>query len=235
MKYTQLVLLSIIISFWALSIGFVWAADPADWGDVIDVNYSLWLDEEHTIEKPGNIDVVLSYVYLRRNQNEKVPRDVYVALPAEVAADLQNVYLQSFIDAIIGMNVGENKDFMIPAEDAYGDEDLYYRIRLLKIHYDASEQPTETPSASDPNRDMTYALLIVGGIIIGGGGFIVWSVRSSRTYKSALSEKTKSSAVREKTIQKEKDQIKELRKLTESVSKAEDTATKPDIKLRRRR
>jgi hypothetical protein len=110
----------------------------ADWGDVVNVTYSLWLDPEHTIEVVDNIDVDLVYVYLRRNENEFVPSEVYKAFPPEAADYLQRIYYQQFIDAIIGMRENETKDFMIAAEDIAGDEDQYYRIKLLAIVYDAS-------------------------------------------------------------------------------------------------
>ncbi|MHA2202134.1 MAG: hypothetical protein ACW991_00460 [Candidatus Hodarchaeales archaeon] len=232
---TRLILLSIFFSFWAFNLDFAIAAEPTDYGDVVDVNYSLWLDEEHQIEKEGNIDVNLRYIYLRRTQNEQVPTKVYKALPPDSDEELLQVYLQAFIDEIIGMEVDELKDFMIAAEDAYGDEDLYYRIKLLIIQYDASAQPTEEPNtSSDPFKDL-YPLLIGGSVAVAGGGFALWRLQSSRTHKSALSEEKMSSSVRAKSIQKEKIQLKELRELTESITDSEDITKKEEPKFRRRR
>jgi FKBP-type peptidyl-prolyl cis-trans isomerase 2 len=241
---TRLILLSIFFSLWAFNLDFAIAAEPTNWGDVVDVNYSLWLDEEHTIEKTGNINVDLNYIYLRKTQTESVPEEVSKSLPESAANGLQQTYLQAFINEIVGMKVNEIKNFMIAAEDAYGDEDLYYRIKLLVIHYDASEQTTEESNTSeqtteernfsDPLNDF-YLLLISGSVIIGGGGFALWYLHSSRTHKSALSEEKMSSTVRAKSIQKDKDKIKELRELTESITGSEDTAKKEEVKFRPRR
>ncbi len=232
---TRLILLTIFFSFWTFNLDFAIAAEPTDYGDVVDVNYSLWLDEGHQIEKEGNIDVNLRYIYLRRTQNEPVPSKVKNSFPSSVKQDLEQPYLQAFIDEIIGMEVDELKDFMIPADEAYGDEDLYYRIKLLIIHYDASVQPTEGPNtSSDPFKDL-YPLLIGGSVAVVGGGFALWRLQSSRTHKSALSEEKTSSSVRAKSIQKDKIQLKELRELTESIADSEDTTKKEETKFRRRR
>ncbi|UCG03049.1 MAG: FKBP-type peptidyl-prolyl cis-trans isomerase [Candidatus Heimdallarchaeota archaeon] len=231
---TRLILLSIFFSLWAFNLGFVIAVEPADYGDVVDVNYSLWLDEGHTIEKEGNINVNLRYIYLRRSQTEPVPTKVYRALPAAPNEDLQQVYLQAFIDAVIGMEVDETKNFMIAAKDAYGNEDLYYYIKILALLYDASAQDTEEKETSDPFKDF-YPLLIGGSVIVAGGGLAVWYVYSSRTHKSALSEEKMSSAVRAKSIQRDKDKIKELRELTEAMIGSAETAKKEEVKFRRRR
>jgi hypothetical protein len=233
---TKLILLSFLFSLWALNLSHVFAAETADYGDVVDVNYSLWLDEEHTIEKQGNINVNLRYIYLRRTQNEQVPTKVYKALPPDSDEELLQVYLQTFIDAIIGMEVDEVKDFMIAAEDAYGDEDLYYRIKVLALLYDASAQDTEEEEddSTDPFRDF-YPLLIGGSVVTAGGGLAVWYVYSTRTQKTALSEEKRSSQVRAKSIQKDKQQLKELRELTESFTSSEDTPMKEEVKFRRRR
>lgn len=231
---TRLFLLSFLFGLLALNLSYVFAAETADYGDVIDVNYSLWLDEEHTIEKQGNIDINLRYIYLRRTQTEQVPTKVYKALPPDSDEELLQVYLQAFIDAIIGMEVDEIKDFKIAAEDAYGDEDLYYRIKLLALLYDASEQVVEEENATDPFRDF-YPLLIGGSVVVAGGGIAVWYVYSSQTHKAALSEEKMSSQVRAKYIQKDKQQIKELRELTESFASSEETGKKEEVKFRRRR
>ena len=231
---TRLILLSFFFSLWALNLSYVLAAETVEYGDVVNVNYSLWLDEEHTIEKQGNIDVTLRYIYLRRTQTEKVPPKVYSALPSDSVEQLQQVYLQAFIDAIIEMEVDEVKNFMIAAEDAYGDEDLYYRIKVLALLYDDSAQVVEEEDGTDPFKDF-YPLLIGGSVVVVGGGIAVWYVYSSRTQKAALSEEKMSSQVREKSIQKDKQKIKELRELTESFTSSTDTQKKEEVKFRRRR
>jgi len=232
---TRIILLQILFSLWVINLSLVIAAEPAEYGDVVDVNYSLWLDEEHTIEKTGNINKNLFYIYLRRTQTEPVPTEVSQAFPPDTYEQLQQVYLQKFIDAIIGMEVNEIKDFMIAAEDAYGDEDLYYRITLLALSYDASgEEVTEEKDTTDPFKDF-YPLLISGSVIIAGAGIGIWYVHSSRVQRSALSEEKTSSVARAKLIQKDKDKIKELRELTESFTGSEDTVKKEEVKFRPRR
>ena len=232
---TRLILLPILFSLWVLTFSLVIAAEPAGYGDVVDVNYSLWLDEEHTIEKLGNINKNLRYIYLRRTQTEPIPTEVSQAFPPDTYEQLQQVYLQKFIDAIIGMEVNEIKDFMIAAEDAYGDEDLYYRITLLTLRYDASgEEVTEEKDTTDPFKDF-YPLLISGTVIVAGVGIGIWYVHLSRVQRSALSEEKTSSGARAKLIQKDKDKIKELRELTESFTVSEDTVKKEEVKFRPRR
>lgn len=231
---TRLILLSIFFCLWAFNLDFVIASEPADWGDVVDVNYSLWLDEEHTIEKTGNININLRYIYLRRSQVEQVPTKVYRAFPADSYEALRKVYLQAFIDEIIGMEVDGMKDFMIPAEDAYGDEDLYYRLKLIVILYDASEQTSEERNTSDPFKDF-YPLLIGGSVVVLVGGFTLWRLQSARTQKSALSEEKTSSTVRAKSIQKDRDRLKELREITDSIAGSKDIAEKEEVKFRPRR
>jgi hypothetical protein len=86
-------------------------------------------------------------VYLRKSQNEEVPAEVFQALPSSAEDKLQQVYLQGFIDAIIGMRIDQEKSFMIPAVEAYGDEDLYYNVTLKAIVYDAVI-PTSVPTTS---------------------------------------------------------------------------------------
>lgn len=231
---TRLILLTFLFSLWALNLSYASAVETVDYGDVVDVNYSLWLDEEHTMEKEDNINVNLRYIYLRRTETEPVPTKVYKALPPDSDEELLQVYLQAFIDAIIGMEVDEVKDFMIAAEDAYKDEDLYYRIKLLALLYDASAQVTEEKDATDPFKDF-YPLLIGGSIVVAGGGLAVWYVHSSRTQKAALSEEKMSSQARANSIQKNKRQIKELRELTESFRSSEDISKKEEVKFHRRR
>lgn len=207
----------------------------ADWGDVVDVNYSLWEDEQHTIEKENNIDVDLVYIYLRRNINVLVPTKVYNAFPPEAKDYLDQLYFQDFINAIIGMKVDQDKEFMIPAENVDSDTDLYYKVRLLSILYDASEQPEPSERSPNPFQDL-FSLLLIGGAVAGiGGGFIIWRVQTARTYKSALSEEKTGDIMREKAIQKDKSQIKELRNLTESIAGSEETSKKTEVKFRSRR
>ncbi|UCG89837.1 MAG: hypothetical protein JSU57_05090 [Candidatus Heimdallarchaeota archaeon] len=238
--------MTIFLSLWAFSLNPISAAESADWGDVIDVNYSLWLDQDHTIEKEGNIDRDLLYVYLRKSPSDSVPSEVLNAFPKSVALDLNRTYLQNFIKVIIGMRVNQEKDFMIAAEDAYGVEDLYYHIKLLRILYDASEHvittTTTTTTATTtitgspaPYQGLTELLIFGGGAVILGGGFVLWRYSISRTYKSAQSREENKSVKQAKTFQKEKDHLRELRKLTESVTDSDVTPKKTEVKFRPRR
>jgi hypothetical protein len=78
-------------------------------------------------------------------------------------------------------------------------------------------------------------LLIGGSVVVAGGGLAVWYIYSSRTQKAAFSEEKMSSQVRAKSIQKDKQQLKELRELTESFTSSEDTPKEKEVKFRRRR
>ncbi len=242
MLQRKFVLLTIFLSLWTFKLNPIIAADPADWGDVVDVNYSLWLDEQHTIPKEGNIDVDLQYIYLRRDPNEAVPSEVLAAFPQSVAQNLQQPYIQGFTNAIIGMRINQEKNFMIAAEDHdLSDEDFYYHIKLLTILYDVSEHAATTttttttiPGSSTPYQGLTELLIFGGAAVVLGGGFILWRYRISRTYKSLAREEIKS-VKQAKTFQKEKDHLRELRKLTESVADSDATPEKSEVKFRPRR
>ncbi|MFX0122793.1 MAG: hypothetical protein ACFFAE_04090 [Candidatus Hodarchaeota archaeon] len=228
--------MSVILSLWLFNLPPANAAVLTDWGDVVDVNYSLWEDEEHQIPVQDNINKDLTFIYLRKSQNEPVPSKVKKLFPNYVI-ELEQTYLQQFINELIGMQINQEKEFMIPAEGLpppYGDFDLNYHIKILAIRYDASVYATEEGNNSDPFKDF-YPLLIGGSVVIGGGGFALWRLQSSRTHKSALSEEKMSSTVRAKSIQKDKDKIKELRELTESIAGSKDTAKKEEVKFRPRR
>ena len=232
--YPKLVLLTIFLSIWAVNPDYANAAVTADWGDIVDIIYSLYLDEEHTIPKNQlNLNNELDYIYLSRDNT--VPSDILKLYPQANAN-----YLPKFLEAIIGMQVDGEKAFKIAAADAYGDEDLYYDLKLLKIWYDASGTATTTSSAtttslSTPSQDFNTLIFVVGSVAILGGGFVLWALRSSRIKKSALSNDKRSSSLRVKTIQKDKAQLKELRELTESLTSSEESMKKQDVKFRRRR
>ncbi|MFX1282198.1 MAG: hypothetical protein ACFFB5_01025 [Promethearchaeota archaeon] len=240
MLHRRFVLITLFLSLWTLNLNPITAAEPVDYGDVLNVNYSLWLDEAHTIEKAGNIDVDLEYVYLRRTQDEKIPNTVVNQFPESAEESLKQIYVQPFINAMIGMRVNQEKDFMIKAEDhGLSDEDFYYHIKILAILYDASEHTTivtsTTTESSTPYEGLTELLIIGGGAVLLGGGFILWRFQVSRTYKSALSSEESKSVKEAKSFQKEKDRLKELRELTESVAGVEETTKKTEVKFRPRR
>jgi hypothetical protein len=233
--FIRLTLLSVILSLWLFNLPLANAAVLTDWGDVVDVKYSLWEDKEHNIPVEKNINQDLLYIYLRKSLNEPVPSKVKNSFSSTIEDQLEQTYLQQFINELIGMQINQEKEFVISAEDSpYGDYDLNYLVKLLAIRYDASAQVSEEESATDPFKDF-YPLLIGGSVVFAGGGLAMWYVHSSRTHKAALSEEKTSSQVRAKSIQKEKQQIKELRELTDSFANSEETVKKEEAKFRRRR
>ena len=234
MLFPRLVLVTVIFSLWVMLPNTVKADEAADWGDVVDIIYSLYLDEEHTIPKDQqNLNNELDYIYLSRDNT--VPSDILELFPQANAG-----YLPKFLEAIIGMQVNGEKAFKIAAADAYGDEDLYYDLVLLKIWYDASGSVTTTSSAtttslSTPSQDLSTLIFIGGGVAILGGGSIFWVLRSSRVKKAALSKEKMSLSMRVKAIQKDKDQLRELRDLAESLTSSEESMKKQEVKFHRRR
>ncbi len=64
---------------------------------------------------------------------------------------------------------------------------------------------------------------------------MVWRYQSSQSRKVVLSEEELSSTVRQKTIEKEKSHLKELREITESLTETTDKTEKSEVKFRRRR
>ncbi|MFX1283829.1 MAG: hypothetical protein ACFFB5_09240 [Promethearchaeota archaeon] len=121
----------------------------ADWGDVVNVVYSLWLDEAHTIEKAGNINVVLEYIYLRRTKDEMIPEEVVNLFPESAKGKLKQIYVQPFINAIIGMRVNQEKNFTIKAEEhGLSDENFYYHIKILAILFDVSTLTTNIETST---------------------------------------------------------------------------------------
>jgi hypothetical protein len=122
-----------------------WSDQPqentADWGDIVNVRYTLYEDSNYTIEVPGNIDVELNYTYI--SIGETVPSDILALYP-----EANSSFLVGFEEAIIGMGVNQKKKFTIPSEEVNGTGDLYYQIELLDIVYDASEYLTSTTTTT---------------------------------------------------------------------------------------
>ncbi|MHA1215305.1 MAG: hypothetical protein ACTSR2_10495 [Candidatus Hodarchaeales archaeon] len=233
MLYRRIIILIVIASFW---LTLSKAEVQADWGDVVDVNYSLWTDAAHTQPVQGNIDQTLEYIYL--SQGSTVPSSISALFPSANAA-----YLLKFKEAIIGLAVGEEKNFMIAKEDPYGDQDLYYNIRLLKIHYDASGPEDSTSSSSETTTttkqssigDLIGPVTLGGGAVIGIVGFVMWNIQSAKKKKAIISSKISSDAIRENDIKKQKDKIKELRELTKTFDKPVEKSGQKELKFRRRK
>ncbi|MHA1207249.1 MAG: hypothetical protein ACTSSO_06740 [Candidatus Hodarchaeales archaeon] len=226
-------LLVILISFWVITLNTSNAASTTDWGDVVDVNYSLWRDEEHTIEVAGNIDRDLPYIYL--STGSTVPQNVLDIYPNAMAT-----LILAFKEALIGLTENQQKDFKIDSADAYNDGDLYYRIILTKFWYDASDFTfTTEANTTQPNATQTIdTLFLIGvGVIIVVGIVFYTTVSGNQQRKRALSEESSSSSRRERSISEKKTKLKELRELAELHSPSVDVEepTKPDVKFRRRR
>ncbi|MHA1996414.1 MAG: hypothetical protein ACW97Z_17925, partial [Candidatus Hodarchaeales archaeon] len=115
--------------------------NTADWGDIVNIRYTLYQDSNYTIEVPGNIDVELNYTYI--SIGETVPSDILALYP-----EANSSFLLGFEEAIIGMGVNQEKKFTIPSEEVNGTGDLYYKIELLEIVYDASEFLTSTTTTT---------------------------------------------------------------------------------------
>jgi hypothetical protein len=226
-------LLVILISFWGITLNTSNAAATADWGDVIDVNYSLWRDAEHTVEVAGNIDRDLPYIYL--STGSEVPQDVLDIYP-----DAMATLILAFKQALIGLAEDQQKDFKIDSADAYGDGDLYYRVILTNFRYDSSSFTSTTVSNTTTSRvGETFDTLFIlgGGVIIVIGAFTYTVVSNNQRRKRVLSEESSSTSRREKSISSDKTKLKELRELTEShgLSESKEESPKADLKFRRRR
>jgi FKBP-type peptidyl-prolyl cis-trans isomerase 2 len=231
--FPKLVLLTLIFSLWIVSPDSVNAAEFTDWGDVVNVNYSLYYDAEHTNSVAGNVDNTIEFIYLTTTNS--VPPEIQGMYPEASAG-----FLGKFKEGIVGMQIGTRRNVKIDASDAYTDPnhslygiDLYFVIRLLDILYSASEN--ENTNTIVPSQDFSALIFISGFVAILGGGLVLWSFRSSRAMKSALSDDEMSSSLRVKTIQKDKVQLKDLRELTESLTNSEESMKKQDVKFRRRR
>lgn len=120
----------------------------ADWGDIVNVRYSLYLDAAHTVPVEGNIDQVIHYIYLSRGGT--IPGTILQLYP-----EASTSFLEGFKAGIVGMEVKQTKEIRIDAKDAYPSsshplygEDLYFFVELLEILYDASYQMTSTVTIS---------------------------------------------------------------------------------------
>ncbi len=126
----------------------------ADWGDVVDVKYSLWYDAAHTQEAPGNIGVTLTYIYL--SYGSTVPSEVSSLYP-----EANPNYLQAFKEAVIGLEENEEKDFVITKEElptGYSEYDLYYHIELVKLWYDANAESSTSITTTTSTTTTTTAI-----------------------------------------------------------------------------
>ncbi|MFX0085369.1 MAG: hypothetical protein ACFFAU_06820 [Candidatus Hodarchaeota archaeon] len=247
----RIICLILLLTIFAINTQTATAATIADWGDVVNVIYSLYLDAAHTTPQPGNVNVDMyattgKYIYI--TSGSSVPTDVLGLYPQASAA-----YLTKFKEGIVGAELNVPKSFKINKENGYTtpghelyDKDLYFVVTLTQILYDASEHSSSNNAATDstttrsrtplPFEDFNALLAISAGVVLIGGGIIIWNYRTSKTMKFITSEKQMGSSMREEVIKKDKDTIKELRELTETISATEDSASnQTEVKIRRRR
>ncbi len=242
----KIIFLILLLAIFAGNTQTAIAATIADWGDVVNVIYSLYLDAAHSTPVSGNVNAELNYIYI--TSGSSVPADVLKLYPQASAA-----YLTKFKEGIVGAELNVPKSFKINKENGYTnpddtlyDKDLYFIVTLTQILYDASEHSTSNNTATEssttrnrtplPFEDFNALLAISAGVVLIGGGIIFWNYRTSQTMKSITSGKQKGSSIREEVIKKDKDTIKELRELTETISATKDSASsQTEVKIRRRR
>ena len=231
MLYRKILIFIIVISLWT---NIVKAEVTSDWGDVVDVNYSLWEDAAHKSPVSGNIDVDLTYIYL--STSSTVPQSIQTLFPQASAS-----YLLKFKEEIVGLAVGEQKNFMIAAADAYGDKDLYYLVEMLRIHYDASggetsgTTSTTTQTKIPPINDLLAPTIIIGGMVVVVVLFALLNIRRTRHTQKVISKVQSSDEIQKIGLRERKSQLKELRELAESHGKKSEEPNKEEIKFRRRR
>ena len=78
----------------------------ANWNELVNVRYSLYLDPEHTQPVENNIDNTINHIYLSYGE---VPQEILNIYPSASSS-----YLTAWIRNIIGMTVGQTKDFVVP-------------------------------------------------------------------------------------------------------------------------
>jgi hypothetical protein len=240
---SKIAIMFVLLSFWGINTPLANAAAKANYGDVVDVIYWLYRDAAHTnpvgVYPNEQLNVPLPFVYLKQVETESVPQHVLDFFPDNVT-ELQQGYIQPFLDALIGIEENGEKDFMILEENTpYGDGDLYYHVWLLQIRYDAFVGETsETTTTTRRNSGELDTLTIIGG----GLGIITvsilfWGFSNQRRRQKVLDQDSTSSVRQEKSIKHKKTKLKELRELAESHSSDVDVEepSKTAVKFRRRR
>ncbi|MHA2055855.1 MAG: hypothetical protein ACW99F_19980 [Candidatus Hodarchaeales archaeon] len=239
----KIAIILILLSFWGVTTPSANAAVTADYGDVVDVIYWLYRDEAHTnpIGVPPNeqLNIPLPFIYLKSTPEEPVPQHVLDFFPGNVT-ELQNGYIQPFLNALIGIEENGEKDFMILEENTpYNDGDLYYHVWLLQIRFDAFVGETsETTTTTKRNSGELDTLTIIGGGLgIVTVSILFWGFSNQRRRQKVLEQDSSSTVRREQSIKHKKTQLRELRELAESRTSDTDVkeSSKTDVKFRRRR
>jgi len=236
----------------------VTAATIVDWGDVVNVVFSLYEDQGHIYPivandiTQENIDLFEAtgsgfYVYVSRSAI--IPAQVSYFVP-----EASTQFLDKFREELVGAELNVVKWFIVDKEDAYTDPthdlynmDLFYEVTITEILYDASDYAVTSDSTTTTTRRNPIVLPFQGdmgvfamgaGVAISIGGFALWQFRSRRIMKSVTSQEDLSTSMREKVIKKDRNTIKELRKLTDSYSTSDvvpPSSDQSDVKFRRRR
>ncbi len=226
----------LLFCFWINTTSNINAATIADWGDVVDVHYKRYETADYST--PPVEDQPINSVYLTTGST--VPANILALFP-----DANAGLVLTFKEGIVGATVNVEKQFT--AVNAYGDGvDLYFRVTVLEILYDASGGDSETTTTStttttttnNPFDDVGNIIIFGGGGTIIAGGLLSWAIVSSRRRGRALSSESSSASRRERSIKESKTKLKELRELAESrISDGSKTESEDstDIKFRRRR
>ncbi len=235
----KVIFITILLSFYINSSVNGSAATVVAWGDVVDVYYELYLNAAYS--PPTRDEGPIPNIYL--GPGYAVPSHVL-----EVVPDAKATYLEKFKEGIVGAIVNQPWEFKIDAADAYTnpeDElygfDLYFRVTVTQIVYDASTEEsssttspsTSTSTSAGPIGSFESIIILAGGAFIVVAGFGIWSYQSSRSMKSVVKGERSSTSMRAETIQKEKDQLKELRELTESFETSKEIPEEKEVKFRR--
>ncbi len=211
------------------------AATTVDYGDVVKVQYWLYLNSDYSGEPRDS--GILDYVYV--SQGTTVPSDVQQKYP-----DASASYLEDFKTNLVGMKEGETKRFVIPAERGYtnpqaGDlynKDLYFQVTLLKIVYKApsSDGGGSSNSGQDFFQQNSTLLLLAAGLLIAVIGVGVYNFRSTRQRRKYEAESTKDTSIQamHKSYDKSLQSLKELSTSLQQQATPRDKKTSSKIKPR---
>ncbi|MHA1996071.1 MAG: hypothetical protein ACW97Z_16160 [Candidatus Hodarchaeales archaeon] len=231
-KVAKTTIFVLLLTFWVYTAESSTVAVTADWGDVVDVHYFRFNNQDYTGVAEDN---EINDIYL--TQGSTVPPDI-LALYPQASAD----FFTEFKAGIVGIAVGESKQFTA----LEGVTNYYFEVTVLTIKYDASGGDSETTTTStttttttnSPFDDIGNIIIFGGGGTIIAGGLLSWAIVSSRRRGRALSSESSSASRRERSIKESKTKLKELRELAESrISDGSKTESEDstDVKFRRRR
>lgn len=239
MKYRSLyILLLLIFNLAIISVNA--ETNVADWNELVNVRYSLYLDAEHTEPVQGNIDNQIDHIYL--SLSGSVPPNLLEYYP-----DASNSYLSAWIRNIVGMSVGETNNFVVPAEEGYpeghssglGGKPLYFSIYLLQIVFEVADTSDTNPTSENPsNRDFfdsetmgaIFIFLALFGIVTYSGISINRNKRQKKITNITQDE------IKKTNIKKRKKRIQELKNATDVFeNKINQDDAKKEVYIKKRR